>query len=141
MEGACSCGNITFDWQPVLPLATPRACQCDYCQRQQAAYVSETQTGFSVYIRRRDSHRIVTHGTGSAQFHECTSCDMLVFVSSLIDGKCYGVINTRCLKADGIGVDYFDTAVAVSFAGEQLSIRLARRKKNWCKPVTVIHSE
>lgn len=140
MEGRCHCGNITLNWQPELPLAAPRACQCDYCRQRQAAYVSDSRTGFLVYIQHRDRHKIVTHGTQTAEFHECSACDRLVFVSSLIEDEHYGVINIRCLKAEDIGEKSCDPAVVVSFADEELAARLARRKNNWCTPIRLIYA-
>jgi hypothetical protein len=132
IHGGCDCGNIKIVWNVDEPPRAPRACQCDYCTAQQASYVSAPGSGFSATIRRPEHHRIIHQGTETADFHECSVCNRLVFVSSNIEGDIYGVINSRCLRDLGL-----ETPVHMQFTQESKQVRLERRRRNWCHPVHI----
>lgn len=132
IRGGCSCGNIEIFWLANKPLQAPRACQCNYCVLKNASYVSEANSSFSATIHKPEFHYTVRHGTNTADFHECSSCNMLVFVSSDIGGDIYGVINSHCLHNVEL-----DRAVVMVFSHESEKDRLTRRRQNWCHPVRI----
>lgn len=132
IHGSCSCGNIEIVWSPNQAPRIPRACQCNYCISKQASYVSEPNSELSAIIHATEFHRIVRHGTNTAEFHECSACNTLVFVSSCIGGETYGVINSICLPSLSL-----ETAVNMQFEQETEQERLVRRRQNWCHPVLI----
>ena len=129
MYGCCPCKNIEIHWQLVDLSLVPRACQCSYCLSRHSACVSKAGTHFSVTIHNEAYHRVRTNGFETAQFHECSVCDRLVFVTSEIEKVLYGAISVYCLH----NKQGFAEPVNVSFAGESLTERLARRQQNWCR--------
>lgn len=133
MYGSCECKNIEVQWKTIDYSSVPRACQCDYCRAKSAAYVSKSASAVDVVIHNPGLHRIVTHGTGTAQFHECGYCGTLVFVSCEIDGIIYGVLNAACLD-NKFG---FAKPVAMDFSNQPVAERLLRRQQNWCYPVNI----
>lgn len=130
--GGCNCGNIEIFWQVNKTPQAPRACQCNYCVLKSASYLSEAGSSFSATIRNSELHHIARHGTNTADFHECSACNMLVFVSSDIGGDIYGVINSHCLHNVKL-----DRAVVMVFSHESEQDRLTRRRQNWCHPVQI----
>ena len=132
IQGGCNCGNIEIDWQPSQAPCAPRACQCDYCISKNASYVSEPNSELSAKINSSELHRVVQHGTNTADFHECSACNTLVFVSSKIGNETYGVINSICLPSIN-----FELPINMHFSQESEEERLNRRRQNWCHPVLI----
>lgn len=128
VHGSCTCGNIEISWNVDDISQQLRACQCEYCLSKNAAYVSRAGSDMAVTIHNPKSHRIVRHGTNTADFHECTACNMLAFVSSDIEGMVYGIINSNCLTNIN-----FDSPVKMKFTHETEPERLSRRRQNWCQ--------
>ena len=133
MFGSCHCKNIEIRWQIIDFSLVPRACQCEYCRSRSAAWVSKSGSRFVASIRNGDLHRVVTHGSGNAHFHECTHCGDPVFVTAEIDGELYGVLNANCLyNPQGFG-----TPVATDFGSQSPGEKLERWRSNWCYPVHI----
>ena len=128
MYGRCHCGNVELHWQLVDHSLVPRCCQCDYCSTRALAWVSKSGTRLRATVHRSALYRTVTHGTQTAQFHECTYCDTTVLASSEVDGDDYAVVNALCVQTP----KGFVPGRAVSFSNETLAHRQSRRKANWC---------
>lgn len=75
---------------------------------------------------------MVQHGTNTANFHECVNCG-LVLVTAEIEHSLYSVLNAKVL---GIADYFIDSKVNV-FTDESITVKLARRKNNWCKTVVL----
>jgi hypothetical protein len=133
MRGSCSCNNIEVVWHTVDYSVVPRACQCDYCRAKGAVYASKSGTAMEVLIHKVDLHRIITHGSGVARFHECGNCTELVFVTADIDGEMYGALNAACLK-NKLG---FSGAVVADYSGDSAAERRERWRQHWCHPVRI----
>jgi hypothetical protein len=133
MRGSCSCNNIKVLWHTVDYSVVPRACQCEYCRAQGAAYVSKSGTAVEVSIHKAGLHRIVTHGSGVARFHECGNCGELVFVTTDIDGEIYGALNATCLE-NKLG---FSTQVKADYSDDTAAQKQERWRQNWCHPVRI----
>ena len=131
--GRCQCKNIELVWRTISTSLIPRACQCDYCKSKNASYVSEPGTEFRATIHYENNHKIIRHGTESADFHECKNCKKIVFATSEIDNIIYGVINSECIE----NKDHLKESQPYSYEGETLEERLRRRQKNWCSPVII----
>ena len=132
LRGRCPCGNFRIDWQTVDHSLVPRACQCDYCRGHDAAWVSKSGTRVSVHIASGSFHRVTRQGSGSAAFHECAGCDVVVCVTAEIDGDTYGALNAACID-NRAG---FGTPVDKDFSGQGPSDKQARWRDNWCAPVS-----
>lgn len=95
----CHCGTITAEVRFSKPLADfePRACDCDFCAKHGAAYISEAEG--SLDIRIKDSEHAVSyqHGSGLADFLLCGHCGVLMAVTYSHEGGTAGSLNSRTL--------------------------------------------
>jgi hypothetical protein len=131
ITGGCRCNNLRVTWHTKDYSGVPRACVCDYCRARGAAYVSKSGTAVEVRIHNKRRHAIVTHGSHSAEFHECGACGDLVVVTAQIDGETYGALNARCLD----NKHGFAAAVAIDYSGHTTEQKRLRWRQNWCSPV------
>ena len=133
ISGGCSCGNIEFEWDVPECTCVPRACQCEYCLEKGAAYVTEPGSQLTVTVRDSDAHSISQHGAKIAQFHECSSCLQIVFVTVEISGSTYGAINAKALhNREGL-----EASVRLNFSIQSPQEKVSRWRKNWCHPVLI----
>jgi hypothetical protein len=109
VSGGCHCGNILID----LELArtpreyNPRACDCDFCRKHCAAYVSDPQGSLFIRIKdERDSGKY-RQGSGRAECLLCRNCGVLVGALYRSDGRLHGAVNVKAI------------AVRTSFGAEQ----------------------
>ena len=132
--GRCHCGNIAFelDWDGDPPEIPARACGCTFCIKHGGVWTSHPKSTLTVMIGRDDLVSRYAFGTRSATFHVCARCGAVPFVTSEIDRRLYAVINVSALEnADPSWL----RRAAVSFEGEDLDTRLARRARNWIADV------
>jgi hypothetical protein len=73
-------------------------------------------------------------GTRTATFHVCAECGSVPFVTSEIAGHLYAVVNVNMF--DNIDPAWLRRG-ATDFEGEDMDLRLARRKRNWIADVSI----
>ena len=93
-KGGCHCGGVQFAFESQRPLSdfTPRACDCDFCTRHRAAWISDAAGRLRITV----SHalRLYRQGSGQAEFLFCGDCGVLVAVICMgDDGTLRGAIN------------------------------------------------
>src|SRR5690349_572436 len=135
--GRCHCGNIGFrlDW-PGEPTEIPaRACDCSFCTRHGGLWTSNPQAKLTVTVDHPQLVSRYAFGTRTATFHVCSRCGTVPLVTSEIDGHVYAVVNVNALE--GIEEGWLRRA-AVSFEGEDVDARLARRQRNWIAQVRFV---
>jgi hypothetical protein len=107
LRGGCNCGNIRLELSlSQTPAAyAPRACDCDFCRKHVAAYVSDPAGALT--IRIRDAALTERHRQGSAQaeFLLCTRCGVLTAVLYKDAGRTYAAVNARACDATGFGAE------------------------------------
>jgi hypothetical protein len=99
LGGGCHCGNISVQ----LRLAgtpdsyRPRTCDCDYCRKHGASYISDPQG--SLLIRMRTAHDTAAYrqGSAAAEFLVCRNCGVLVAVIYNDDRSVHAAVNVRAL--------------------------------------------
>lgn len=126
--GRCQCGNIKTKWNCIDYTMSPRACQCRYCSERGAAYVSKPGSQFELSILDKTHHRIVTQGSETASFHECSFCESLIAVTVKIDNTIYGILNVKFLN----NKFEFSNPVETNFDNQTKQNKLERWQKNWC---------
>lgn len=136
ISGSCHCGNISFrlDWNP-QPVEIPaRACDCSFCVKHGGVWTSCPAGSLRVTVREVSLVSRYAFGTKTAEFHVCSRCGVVPFVTSRIDGRLYAVVNVNTLRD-------VDPALlkraAASFEAESESERLARRKLKWIADVEI----
>jgi hypothetical protein len=132
--GRCHCGNIAFelDWHGDPPEIPARACGCTFCTKHGGLWTSHPKSTLTVTIGTDDLVSRYAFGTRTATFHVCARCGAVPFVTSEIDSRLYAVINVNALE--NVDPSWLRRA-AVSFEGEDLDARLARRTRNWIADV------
>ncbi|RDZ29170.1 GFA family protein [Lysobacter silvisoli] len=99
LPGGCHCGAVRLEFATALtPQDTaPRACDCDFCRKHGAAYVSDP-TG-RLRIRVADAAGLLAYRQGSeaALFRLCARCGVLVAVTYEQDGRLYAAVNATAL--------------------------------------------
>ncbi|TNE44709.1 MAG: hypothetical protein EP343_29035 [Deltaproteobacteria bacterium] len=136
IQGQCHCRNISYqlEWPHNLDVIPCRACSCSFCTVHGASYTSHPKASLSVGIRVAEEHSIYRFGTETADFHVCSRCGCVPFVTCEIDGQVYAVVNT---KTFGSIENYPLEESTADFGNEDVSVRLARRKKFWIPNVSI----
>jgi len=134
LEGNCHCGNIHYQLQLTKSLKTyiGRACQCSFCQKHSATYISDPQGKLSIHIKNGDQVSRYQFASKVAEFLVCQACGVLPCAIRKIDEKLYAVVNIHSLKSDivpGLTTQPFD------YDGESESDKEARHTQNWISEV------
>ena len=99
VSGGCHCGNIRVDADlPRTPdTYRPRACDCEFCLKHGASYISDAQGSMS--IRIKDERKCVKYRQGSkaAQCLLCSNCGVLVAILHESDDRLYGTLNVKSI--------------------------------------------
>jgi len=100
VSGGCHCGNVRVDMEFAREPGTchPRACDCDFCSKHGAAYVSDPQG--SVSIRVQDAHNMGNYrqGSGVAECIFCRNCGVLIGALYRSGGRIWGAINAKIVE-------------------------------------------
>lgn len=134
IEGGCHCGGIRYalDWPGEAKDLRARACGCTFCVKHGGVWTSHPAAQLSASIPDPASVSKYRFGTKSAEFHVCTRCGAVPFVTSEIDGRLYAVVNVNTFET----IEPASVARApASFEGEGTGDRLERRKRNWIASV------
>lgn len=134
--GGCHCGNIGLEFQAArAPEAfRPRACDCSFCRKHGAAYISDPRSTLAIRVNEHEELCRYRQGSGSAEFLVCGKCGVLVAVLYAEGGRVYATVNCRAIDgAGGFGAD-------VSVSPQKLATdeKRARWKELWFTDVTIV---
>jgi hypothetical protein len=98
LAGGCHCGNIrvTVDLTRAPDTYAPRACDCEFCRRHGAAWVSDPQGSLLIQSRNEGDTGRYAQGAGIAEMILCRNCGVLVG-ALWREQRLYGVANARVL--------------------------------------------
>jgi hypothetical protein len=99
LKGGCHCGNILVEIELARPPSeySPRACDCNFCRKHGASYVSDPQGSLLIRIKdRRESGRY-RQGSGIADCLFCRNCGVLVGAIYPSDGRLYAAVNAKII--------------------------------------------
>lgn len=99
VHGSCHCGRVQVEFTTGAELAgtTPRACDCSFCQKHGAAYVSDPSGHLLITVAEPDGLLSYRQGSGAARFLLCGRCGVLCAVTFEHQGNTYGAVNVGCL--------------------------------------------
>ncbi len=106
LQGSCHCGQLHLEFSIGQDPATiaPRACDCSFCQKHGAAYISDPAGRLTVAESRPGTLREYQQGSNTAQFLICGNCGVLVAVIFRHNSRIYGAANASCLDGPtGLG--------------------------------------
>ena len=100
VSGGCHCGNVRVELQLQRDPGTyvPRACDCDFCRKHAAAYVSDPHGALRIWIRDEQRAGRYRQGSATAEMLVCRNCGVLVGALYRAEGSAYGVVNVRTLE-------------------------------------------
>jgi hypothetical protein len=137
--GGCHCGNILveIEFTHAPGAYNPRACDCDFCRKHGAAYVSDAQGSLLVRIKsERDSGKY-HQGSGQADLLVCRNCGVLVGAFHSSDGRLYAAVNARIMDARVI----FGAEQSVSPKKLSDSEKVGRWQEIWFSKVSLVHDD
>lgn len=140
VRGGCHCGYLTF--QAHLTRATsdyaPRACDCSFCRKHGAAWLSDPQG--AVLVRTRGEAVRYRQGSEQAEFIACPHCAVLVLVACEIDGRLRAAINARAVEHDAEHDEPFATEQTASPQRLQADAKRERWEQVWFADVRIANA-
>ncbi len=136
LAGGCHCGNLQLSFETALPLQDfrPRACDCSFCLKHGASYISDPAGHLSIAGKARQALRLYRQGSEHAEFVLCNQCGVLVAVVFGAQGQLYGAVNTRCLEdRSGFGQEQAASPQSLSATDKQ-----ARWQALWTPNVVML---
>ena len=136
INGKCHCGNIAFEleWEGDTAKIPARACGCSFCVKHGGVWTSNPRSRLAVTIRDPSLVSKYAFGSRTATFHVCSRCGAVPLVTSEIANQLYAVVNVNVFE----NVDQSRLhRAAVSFEGEDIESRLARRRRDWIADVRI----
>jgi hypothetical protein len=136
--GGCHCSNISVSVELMRAASSysPRACDCEFCRRHGAAWVSDPQGSLRIHVRdQRDTGRY-RQGAGIAEMLLCRNCGVLV--AALWQGpQLLGVVNANVLE----GRDSLPAVQPVSPKILSAEAKMNRWQKIWFADVRLVVAE
>jgi len=103
LKGGCHCGKIKIVFETIIcpEDLTPRACDCSFCLKHGASYVSDPEGSLSIEVKGLDTVSEYHQGSETARFLLCRYCGVLVAVVFDDEIGSYGAVNSRSIE-DGV---------------------------------------
>jgi hypothetical protein len=135
IQGGCYCGNVLLDLELTHELAyySPRACDCGFCRKHSAAYLSDPQGSLRIRVDDLSYCGMYRQGTELAEMLLCTRCGVLVGALYRADGRTYATVNVRALE----GSRQFGSEQPVSPKQLSAEEKVARWKSLWFSNVDI----
>ncbi len=100
-RGGCYCGNIRIIASFPLYLAgyEPRRCDCDFCGKHSAAYVSDPKGSLAIQIGNDLQVNRFRQGSNTAEMLLCRTCGVLVGALYRESDRLFGTLNVKALDS------------------------------------------
>jgi [ribosomal protein S5]-alanine N-acetyltransferase len=100
LKGGCYCGNIrlTVLLSQEPSSYHPRACDCDFCRKHGAAYVSDPQGELRIQINDESQVSRFRQGSSTAEMLLCRLCGVLVGALYREADRLFGTLNAQALE-------------------------------------------
>jgi hypothetical protein len=101
VSGGCHCGNIRLELQLSRTPDTyhPRACDCDFCRKHNAQYVSDAKGSLLIRLKREADCGRYRQGSGLAECLLCRNCGVLIGALYQSDTGLYATVNVKAVDA------------------------------------------
>jgi hypothetical protein len=129
LEGTCHCGNIAIVLETERdPRSLPlRACDCGFCRRHGARTTSDPAGRARVGVRDRTLLSRYVFGLRTAEMIVCARCGMYCAAVMREADRGWAVQNANLF----LDAAFDRPAQPVSYEGETVEQRIARRKRVW----------
>lgn len=137
LQGSCHCGQLNIEFSTAVDTASlvPRACDCSFCRKHGAAYVSDPAGHLSIHARGGALRRY-RQGSNHADFLLCGHCGVLVAVVFEHLSRRYGAVNVGCINC----LMHFAEPVPSSPQALSAEERISRWIRLWVPDVQVSSS-
>lgn len=138
LSGSCHCGAIGVRFTPsrALEELALRACQCSFCLRHGANTTTDASGHLEIDVRDASRLQRYRFGLATADYLVCGVCGVYV-AAVLVDGdRAWSTLNVRVLELPA-GASFAALATPVSYDGEEIAARIARRKAVWTPTVVI----
>jgi hypothetical protein len=100
LAGGCHCGRVrvTLETARTFEELVPRACDCAFCRKHGAAWLSDPLGQLHVETQEARGLRAYRQGSENADMLLCVRCGVLVAVVFEHDDGVFGAINAACLE-------------------------------------------
>jgi hypothetical protein len=135
-SGGCHCGNIRVDLEFTRAPGTyiPRACDCSFCRKHSAAYVSDARGSVLIRIKDPGNSGKYRQGSGQAEFLVCRNCGVLVGVLHRTESGLYAAVN---VNATDVRTD-FGTEQPASPQNLSANEKTQRWQEIWFSNVNIV---
>lgn len=101
VSGGCHCGNVQLEIELTREPGSyhPRACDCDFCGKHGAAYLSDPQGALTIRLRDASNTGYYRQGSSLAECLFCKNCGVLVGVVYRSHERVYGAVNVKAVGA------------------------------------------
>jgi len=136
-QASCHCGNISVEatFANKLSEYTPRACDCDFCIKNGAAYISDPKGKLNISINHSDETTLYKQGAHLVELLICKNCGVMVSVTYTEEGKFYGGLNSKTLENRDL-LAPSQTASPKLLSSQE---KIKRWKEIWFPNVTIGH--
>jgi hypothetical protein len=116
---------------------SPRACDCDFCRKHGAAWLSDAQGSVRITVREPRELGKYAQGSGTAELLLCRHCGVVVAACLDADGRLYGAVNAQVVDSEA------PFAAAQVVSPHQLSVddKVRRWRQLWFSDVSIIAGE
>jgi hypothetical protein len=105
LSGSCHCGRVRVSLETTRAASdySPRACDCSFCRKHGAAWLSDPQGALRVHAHDSGDLRIYRQGSDTADMLLCAHCGVLVAVVFVHSDGLFGAVNAGCLDDVALG--------------------------------------
>ena len=139
LYASCHCTNLflAIELTSEPKSYSPRACDCSFCQKHDAAWLSDPKGSMTVSVR--DSSALIKYRQGDniADFLLCANCGVLVGVVFEEQGVLYSVVNSKAVD----GSPSFGIGTVVSPRLLDVDQKRSRWKELWFKDVVLTETK
>lgn len=133
--GGCHCGNISIELAHSGEPNTynPRACDCDFCLKYTASYITDPLGKLAIVIKDEANLNKYRHSSGIANFLVCNICGVLVGVFHEENEQLFAAVNSKVFSNN----TEFGAELAVSPKTLSDQERIQRWKNIWFTQVSI----
>lgn len=135
LKVGCHCGNVLIEIELKNPPAAynPRVCDCDFCRKHGASYISDPQGALLIEIKDQCQLGSYRQGSEIAVFLLCKNCGVLVAITFQDNRQLYAAVNSKTIDGD----ERFGAEKPVSPRKLSGSEKIERWKENWLGNVSI----
>ena len=143
LSGGCYCSNLQFDITLSKPPAdySPRACDCDFCCKHGATWLSDAQGALTITVRDDALLRRFQQGDELAEFLLCGQCGVVVAVTYRAGDTCFAAINARAVTLSADSATAFAAPVPASPKTLSAAEKAARWQQLWFRDVRLLREQ